>query len=224
MHILSIVDNAIKYLVAAQESFQLEKSDQKFTCLKYDLKSSSIVTDPLGDLGVRFAVNFEFGSIDILHPKHGELASYPLLNARHLDIVNWLERERELLGFEEKFEFDLIEKTGFTLVPDDYCFPKPTADHYTKLATTVQKLVECAKVVSVVFDSVNPVGWYQEFGSLAFLGQFENQRCTIVVFRMIESGSKEFNIEVIADGVVIPQKLHLKDHETMIALIADLIR
>lgn len=116
---------ALQYLAAASKSFLPAKDDDSHTNVGWNSDSKNFETHPFNKGGLALALNLEVFSLDFIHPVSGIEASFPLGGARHLDIVNWLERERLFCKIDKDYKFELHYelpyKKGFE---DSLTYPK----------------------------------------------------------------------------------------------------
>lgn len=123
-HIESL-HRAVQYLAAASKSFLPAKDDDSHTNLGWNPISKSFETHPFDKSGLALAFNLEAYSLDFIHPVSGIEASFPLGGAKHLDIVNWIEHEREFCKVQNEYKFDLHYELPYEDAFDDQLvFPK----------------------------------------------------------------------------------------------------
>ncbi len=101
------IHQSAQYLAAAAKSFSLDQSTDFHTSLIWDAEKKSLVSHEISEEGARLGLNLEYYSLDVLHPEMGEIASYPIGGANHLDVLNWIGREKYLLGIERDYSFEM---------------------------------------------------------------------------------------------------------------------
>lgn len=116
---------AVQYLATASKSFLPAKDDDSHTNVGWNPISKSFETHALDKKGLTLALNVDAYSLDFIHPISGIEASFPLGGANHLDIVNWIERERAFYKIEKEYTFDLHYDLPYKdAFNDDSSFPK----------------------------------------------------------------------------------------------------
>ncbi len=141
---------AAQYLAAAGKSFLPEASDDSHTNLCWDHETQSMLTWGLNAEGHKLALNFESYSLDFVHPHQGLIASFALEGARHLDIINWIGKERQFLGIEKPYSPELHYELPYGTIPDDFRFPSVNQETLNKLAA-LRSNVDAAVKYSTTF-------------------------------------------------------------------------
>ncbi|NQV52626.1 MAG: hypothetical protein HQ500_05550 [Flavobacteriales bacterium] len=115
---------AAQYLCTAAISFVPKQDDDSHTNLGWNSDEAVLVTRPLNSEGLRLELNHQVYALDIVHPESGLSGSFPLTGARHLDVLKWLDNEREFCGISKPYTFDLHYELGYSPRLDDhFTFP-----------------------------------------------------------------------------------------------------
>lgn len=163
---------AAQYLAAANLSFVNSKTDDSHSNLGWDSGLKALTTHSLSDDGLRLALSYEYYSLDFLHPESGEVASFPLNNAIHLDLVNWIVRECEFMELRGEYKYDFHYELPYEPIADDFRFPNISSEvlnEYAKLRSeATERLGELAGLFS---DYQLPRTWPHHFdtGSLGLV-------------------------------------------------------
>lgn len=146
---------AIQYLFATQSCFSTNSSQKTSALFAINFSNKTIQTDVFTDEGVCFGLNLEYFSIDVLHPELGEMASYPLSNANHLEIINWVNREKYLLGIEADFEFKIISAAIEGVFDDRFHHNKIAMQDLEPLFNAFTRLNHFTQDLQGVFDQMS---------------------------------------------------------------------
>jgi len=120
---------AAQYLCTASKSFVPSEEDDSHTNLGWNAEEAVLATRPLNNEGLRLELNHAVYALDIVHPESGLSGSFPLTGAKHLDIIKWLDNEREFCGISRPYTFDLHYELGYSPVLDDhFTFPSMSGD------------------------------------------------------------------------------------------------
>ena len=114
---------AAQYLAAAGKSFLPPQSDDSHTNLGWAADTQSLVSQPLNGAGDVLALNVANYSLDFVNPSQGLVSSYALQGARHLDLVNWIERERQVLNMGQAYVYKLHYELPYEKMTDAFTFP-----------------------------------------------------------------------------------------------------
>jgi hypothetical protein len=98
---------AMQYLASAAHSFSDPQSDQSHIDLGWNESESCLYSGPLNDEGLRLELNLQVYALDVVHPESGLSGSFPLTGARHFDLLNWLDNERQFCGIQKPYSYDL---------------------------------------------------------------------------------------------------------------------
>lgn len=158
---------AAQYIAAAGKSFVQPKVDDSHTSLYWSSHESSMVSQPLNDEGLRLELNHAVYAIDVVHPDSGLSASFPLKGARHLDILSWLDREREFCGIKTPYNYDLHYQLGYAEPLDDHVkFPGISRDELDIEIARRDAVDEALKAIQREFGIEDPIRiWPHHFDS-----------------------------------------------------------
>ena len=127
---------ASQYLAAAGKSFIEERPDDSHTSMVWDSGEQTLWTQALNEEGLKLGLNVAAFALDLYHPLSDLVASYPMKGARHLDIVNWMERERSFCGLDRPFVFDLHYDLPYDLsFEDSFTFQAVDGERRTQHAS-----------------------------------------------------------------------------------------
>lgn len=168
------IHQSVQYLAAAAKSFLPEQSTDFHTSLIWDADKTSFVSHEISEEGARLALNLEYYSLDVLHPEMGEIASYPIGGANHLDILNWIGREKYLLGIERDYSFEMHFELPYPKLHD-------RSTHTRVNKTDLQQHIALRNLANDVLHELNPVFdkmdkvlvWPHHFDS-AVIGYFDD--------------------------------------------------
>jgi hypothetical protein len=165
---------AAQYLAMAGKSFIASKPDDSHTNLAWNSEEKQLESRSLNEGGLKLALNYQEYSLDFIHPKSGVEASYPLVGARHLDIINWISREVKFAGIAKEYNFDLHYKLPYLGAFDaDFLYPEPNPGEITKLIQFRWLADKAIQVVSNQFHSLTqPRIWPHHFDTGA-IGYFD---------------------------------------------------
>jgi hypothetical protein len=117
------IHQAAQYLATAAKSFLPDQAIDEHTSLYWDASKMSFISHPINEDGAVMAVNLEYYSLDFLDRYKEEISSFPIGGANHLAIINWIGREKYLLGIERDFSYEM-----------HYDIPYPSLDDRSMLA------------------------------------------------------------------------------------------
>lgn len=172
-----LLHQASQYLAAAGNSFLPKQSDDSHTNLLWRTDIESLTTRELNASSDVLALSFESYSLDFLNPVSGIVSSYALEGARHLDIVNWIERERQLLGIEKEFTSELHYELPYAKVEDEFHFPSANAAELQRLSKMRSQADGALKYSVEFFYNLSEIRiWPHHFdtGGLGSLNNAEN--------------------------------------------------
>ena len=168
------IHQSAQYLAAAAKSFLPEQSTDFHTSLIWDADLTSFVSHEISEEGARLALNLEYYSLDVLHPEMGEIASYPIGGANHLDILNWIGREKYLLGIERDYSFEMHYELPFPKLHDRSAHARIEKSELHHHASLRNLATEVLNEMKPVFDRMDDVlVWPHHFDS-AVIGYFDD--------------------------------------------------
>jgi hypothetical protein len=129
-----ILHLASQYLAAANLSFVTPKEDDSHSNLGWGAEGKRLFTYDLSEDGLRLVLNLNYYSLDFVHPTEGEVASYPLSGARHLDVVNWVVRECAFMKLKGDYNYHFHYELPYTAISDDFVFPSIETEVLEQLA------------------------------------------------------------------------------------------
>ena len=172
MTVSESLHRALQYLATASKSFLPPKDDDSHTSVGWNSVSKSFETHPFNKSGLALALNLEVFSLDFIHPVSGIEASFPLEGAKHLDIVNWIERERLFCKIDEDYKFelhyDLPYDTGFD---DSLTYPKikeAELKSHIQLRWLANKSLELASSHFDVFSDIRVWPHHFDTGAIGY--------------------------------------------------------
>jgi len=174
---------AVQYLAAASKSFLPAKEDDSHTNLAWNPTSKSFETHAFDKSGLALALNLEAYSLDFIHPVSGIEASFPLGGAKHLDVVNWIEREREFCKVPHPFSFDLHYNLPYDEEFDDHlAFPKLKLDDLKPHIQLRWLADKALALTSGHFDMFSDIRtWPHHFDTAAIGSNLKDQEITFGV-------------------------------------------
>lgn len=115
---------ASQYLYTAAARFNDGRYSTEQLVLHWHPERAVLSSPALDPEGLQLELNHLVYSLDFVHPASGLSASYPLSGARHFDIVQWLDHEREFCGIKGSYVFESDFNLSYRLVFDDhFVFP-----------------------------------------------------------------------------------------------------
>lgn len=163
---------AAQYLSAAGISFLDTSEDDSHTNLGWHEELLSLTTHPLNAMGDMLALNYESYSLDFVHAENGLLASFALSGARHLDLVNWIEHERQVLEIERPYRYELHYELPYEAITDAFVFPviqQPELDRLAGQRTLVKSALRRASDAFHHYSTVRTWPHHFDTGSLGYL-------------------------------------------------------
>lgn len=166
---------AIQYLFATQASFAQQADISSDSLFDYHADSKTIRTASMTDEGACFGLNLEYFSIDVLHPDFGEMASYPLSNANHLEIINWIGREKYLLGIESNLNFKASTPEIEGVFHDRFHHAKVSKESLQALDSFFALISQVNAELNEVFDVVSSLKIDSSSFDVLLNGQIDQQ-------------------------------------------------
>lgn len=125
---------AAQYLATTAKCFVKAKADDSHTSLGWNADEKQLESKALNSEGLKLALNYGEYSLDFTHPKSGVEASYPLVGARHHDIVHWIMRESKFAGLLGEYEFNLHYELPYKgAFNADFIYPEADEDELAQL-------------------------------------------------------------------------------------------
>jgi hypothetical protein len=147
---------ASQYLCAAGKSFLPKAEDDSHTNMIWDATEETLWTQPLNEEGLKLGLNVAAYALDLFHPLSDLIASYPLKGARHLDIMNWMERERSFCGLDSAFTFELHYELPYTAsFEDSFQFGAVAGDERSRQIELRSQADKALKALQQVLDGFN---------------------------------------------------------------------
>lgn len=176
MHLTSYqaIHQSAQYVAAAAKSFLPDHSTDFHTSLIWDAEKKSLLSHEISEEGARLALNLEYYSLDVLHPEMGEIASYPIGGANHLDILNWIGREKYLLGIERDYSFEMHFELPYPKLHDRSTHPRIEKSELQQHAILRNLATEALRDMKPIFDRMDDIlVWPHHFDS-AVIGYFDD--------------------------------------------------
>ena len=168
---------AVQYLATAAKSFCQSKDDDSHTSLGWNSDEKRLETHDLNAEGLRFALNYIEYSLDVIHPKSGLGASYPLGGAKHHDLMNWISREAKFAGIEKEYQFDLhYEIPHLNMLTDDFRFPASDLAQLNQLAQMRWLANKSLDMAKSSFVEVSDVRIWPHHFDTGMIGYFDKSK------------------------------------------------
>ncbi|MEX2597284.1 MAG: hypothetical protein WEC59_10190 [Salibacteraceae bacterium] len=181
MKTIEILHIATQYLTTAAKSFVPAKHDDSHTNLGWDQNDKQLFTHPFDKEGLQLAFDHINYSIDLLHPSSGIEASYPLQGARHLDVINWIDREARFCKLPNTYAFELhFELPYKTAFKDTFIFPELNRAEVNEIIALRDIADRSLTAIAAIHEHAEPVRtWPHHFDTATLIDLEGNGKRTI---------------------------------------------
>lgn len=170
------IHQAAQYVAATAKSLIPILSGDEHTSFYWDETKRSFISHPINEDGAVMALNLEYYSLDFLDAYKDELASFPIGGANHLAIINWIGREKYLLGIERDFDYEMHYKIPYPSLDDRSMharLPKDELLVHAQLRTLAQHAL---KGMESVFDSTSEILVWPHHFDTGMIGYLEGMK------------------------------------------------
>lgn len=170
------IHQAAQYLAATAKSLIANQTTDEHTSFYWDASKMSFISHPINEEGAVMAMNLEYYSLDFLDAYKEELASFPIGGANHLAILNWIGREKYLLGIERDFSYQMHYDIPYPSLDDRSMLQRLSKEDllaHAKLRTLANNALEGMKAI---FDNTTEVLVWPHHFDTGMLGYFEGMK------------------------------------------------
>ena len=133
------IHRASQYVATMAVCFAVPERKGRHLGFTWDASESSLVSAALNDEGLTLQLNLQVYALDVVHPQSGLSGSYPLTGARHFDIIQWLDHEREFCGIKQQYSFEpTVELPYEPELNDHFSFPSLSGDQLDDVIESIR--------------------------------------------------------------------------------------